>query len=83
MPQLLDCLMEMMITSIMKEIKLYLELIMKSYIENSKQECKIPIQFHEIPSIIFMLCKVRNYKFINKFFPHEVKDLEPVIHFLI
>lgn len=84
MPQLLDCLMEVMVTSIMKEIKMYLEQIMKKYIEAPSQELpKIPPQFHEIANIVFMLCKVRNYKFINKFFPHEVKDLEPVLHYLI
>jgi len=30
-----------------------------------------------------LLTKVCNYKYINKFFPHEVKDLEPVIYFLV
>ena len=34
-------------------------------------------------AVVYMLCKVRNYKYINKFFPHEVKDLEPVVFYLI
>ena len=26
---------------------------------------------------------MRNYKYINKYFPHEVKDVEPVIFYLV
>lgn len=43
----------------------------------------MPSQFHDICSIVYLLTKVCNYKYINKFFPHEVKDLEPVIYFLV
>lgn len=32
--------------------------------------------------IIHQLCKVRGYKTVIKFFPHEVADLEPVVELL-
>lgn len=32
--------------------------------------------------VMYMLCKVRGYKTIVKFVPHEVADLEPLVHLL-
>ena len=40
-------------------------------------------EFHQLLNFIYVLCKVRNYKYIMKFFPHEVKDLEPVVFYLV
>ena len=32
--------------------------------------------------VMYTLCKVRGYKTIVKFVPHEVQDLEPLVHLL-
>eukprot|EP01083_Nonionella_stella_P092354 258519_1 len=33
--------------------------------------------------VIYVLCKVRKYKTIVKFFPHEVSDFEPTLEYLL
>ena len=32
--------------------------------------------FHNLVNIVYVLSKVRHHKYIDKFFPHEVKDVE-------
>ena len=39
--------------------------------------------FHSMLSIIYQLTKVRGKKYTVKYFPHEVKDLEPTISYLV
>lgn len=34
-------------------------------------------------SIVYQLTKVRGKKYTIKYFPHEVKDLEPAISYLV
>ncbi|KAL4496061.1 hypothetical protein ABPG72_015483 [Tetrahymena utriculariae] len=86
-PILLDTVMDHIILPLMEEINLYLQKFMKEslqygedseFIQNKNQQ-----SFHQLISVVYMLCKVRHYKHINKFFPHEVKDLEPVVYYLI
>ena len=59
----------------MNVIKLYLQ----NFMNNKKDICH---NFHELLQIVYILCKTRNYKAIIEYFPHEVKDLEPVIFYL-
>ena len=37
---------------------------------------------HYIFEILYTLCKIRGYKTIVKFFPHEAADLEPCFYYL-
>lgn len=69
--------MEFLIHPIMGEIRVFLKKVMEK-----KGDIEIPLEFHDISGIIYLLCKVRHYKYINKFFPHEVNDLEPVAFYL-
>lgn len=52
-------------------------------LQDIDKDKEIPPEFNDILSVVYILCKVRHPKYINKFFPHEVEDLEPVIFFLI
>lgn len=58
---------------------------MTNFMKNINQDLESEVcpQFHDLISIVYILCKVRNQKYINKFFPHEVGDLEPVVFYLI
>lgn len=41
------------------------------------------IAMHRVFHVIYVLCKVRGYKTVTKFFPHEVKHLEPALAMLV
>ena len=42
----------------------------------------VPREVSQLFEIIHWLCKVRGYKTVVKFFPHEVADMEPVVELL-
>jgi len=39
-------------------------------------------QLHGLLAFVYILCRLRGYKTVVKFFPHEAADLEPVLHAL-
>jgi hypothetical protein len=39
-------------------------------------------EFHIITDSIYNISKVRGVRHISKYFPHEVRDLEPVVYVL-
>ena len=39
-------------------------------------------QLHGLFAFVYILCRLRGYKTIVKFFPHEATDLEPILHAL-
>lgn len=82
---LLDPHIESIIHPIMNVTKEYVLKKFKEFINDKTNNINITFDedFHLLLNIIYVLCKVRGFKFINKFFPHEVKDLEPVVFFLI
>ena len=49
-------------------------------VANSNYE--VPIEVKAIFMILSHLTKVRGYKTVVKFFPHEVSDMEPVTEML-
>lgn len=83
---LLDPHLENMVCPLMQLVKSYLHDKLAAYLkektaENNKTSpfCE---EFHHILGIIYVICKVRGFKFVMKYFSHEVKDLEPVVFFL-
>lgn len=39
-------------------------------------------QLHHLFVFVYTLCRLRGAKTVIKFFPHEARDLEPVLHVL-
>lgn len=78
-PALLDSLIESVVVPLMALVEEYLLIIIKA----APIEFTVIPEIHSLVSIIYVLCKVRGYKYITKFFPHEVKDLEPVLYYLV
>ena len=90
---LLDSVMEIIVVPTMNIVEEYLKELMKLFWEKgdveapikeaNKEENLICEEFHHLVSIIYLLCKVRGYKSVIRFFPHDVKDLEPVVFYLV
>ena len=76
LPSVLDPILEQFCTPIM--------LFMRDFIR--KTVAAKNYQFpNEVQSLILLtchMCKVRGYKTVVKFFPHEVSDMEPVTEML-
>lgn len=77
-PTLLDGLLESLVQPIMNAVKFYLYLLMKAK-EGEQSACD---DMHSIVQIIYQLTKVRGEKYVIQYFPHEVKDLYPVLSYL-
>jgi|JI61114C2RNA_FD_contig_91_1055450_length_1125_multi_2_in_0_out_0_2 hypothetical protein len=60
----------------MNAIKEYLYLLLV----DSHPPCE---DFHSLLMIVYQLTKVRGKKYTIKYFPHEVKDLEPAVAYLV
>ena len=41
------------------------------------------VRLHHVCRAVYVLAKVRGYKTVVKFFPHEVRDLEPALELLL
>lgn len=48
----------------------------------SEQALNVPTEVKNLFFVLCQLCKVRGYKTIVKFFPHEVSDMEQVVELL-
>lgn len=66
----------MIITPIMKFLRAF---IRKNVASNDHH---IPKDVSYLFDVVNQLCKVRGYKTVLKFFPHEVADMEPVVEIL-
>jgi len=76
MPSILDPILEVFTNPVM--------LFMRDYIRKAVKAENYGIP-HEVKSVISLMChmmKVRGYKTVSKFFPHEVSDMEPVTDLL-
>jgi len=69
-PQLLDAHLEDLVSPLLALVKG--QVLKQEMDEVLMQTCKL----------VYHLCKVRGYKTIIKFFPHEASDLEPTLTFL-
>ncbi len=50
------------------------------YIKNPG--ASVPKDVSHLFEVVNWMCKVRGYKTVLKFFPHEVADMEPVVELL-
>jgi hypothetical protein len=69
-PSILDPQLEAMVTPLLTSVRLV-----------SRGQHPDAVLTHSC-RVMYTLCKVRGYKTIVKFVPHEVADLEPLVHLL-
>jgi hypothetical protein len=76
LPSVLDPILEQMVSPIM--------LFMRDYVRKAvaAQNYVVPAEVKALVFAMCHLCKVRGYKTVIKFFPHEVSDMEPVTELL-
>lgn len=77
-PSLLDGLLEGLVQPVMKAIKEYLNILMHK--PEGQQEASMDM--HSLIQVVYQLTKVRGEKYVIQYFPHEVKDLYPVLGYL-
>jgi tubulin-specific chaperone D len=75
--QLLDPHLESIVTSLFLPIKALNQLD-----DSGKSHTDRNIVMHRTCRVIYTLCKVRGFKTVTRFFPHEVTDLEPCLNLL-
>ena len=76
LPSILDPILEVFTTPVM--------LFMRDYIRKAVKAENYAVPY-EVKCVITLMChmmKVRGYKTVSKFFPHEVSDMEPVTDML-
>ena len=69
-PSILDPQLEAMVTPLLESVRLV------------ARHSASPVVLPHACRVMYTLCKVRGYKTIVKFVPHEVADLEPLVHLL-
>ena len=92
-PQLLDPALEEMLKVVMDGVRGILKRWQES--QNEEKTTSSPMrsyfskfkvfrdsQMDRLMSVLYLFCKTRGYKSIVKFLPHDVSDLEPVVHML-
>eukprot|EP01017_Pseudomicrothorax_dubius_P020822 TRINITY_DN225_c0_g1_i1.p1 TRINITY_DN225_c0_g1~~TRINITY_DN225_c0_g1_i1.p1 ORF type:complete len:1315 (-),score=325.44 TRINITY_DN225_c0_g1_i1:153-4097(-) len=93
-PALLDSLIQPLVVPVMSTIQSYVRLRFSfkggagkgealEGVLGQKLDEAVPETVHDLLSVIYFLAKTRGFKFITKFFPHEVADLEAVIVLLV
>ena len=75
-PSVLDPILEQFISPIMSFLQVYVRKAV------SKEEYFVPMEVRNLFLILCQLSKVRGYKTVVKFFPHEVSDMEQVTELL-
>ena len=69
-------MLDQFVSPVMRYFQLYIRRATKS------NSYAVPKDISHLFEIINWLCKVRGYKTVIKFFPHEVADMEPVVELL-
>ena len=72
-PSILDPQLEAMVTPLLESVR--------TVARGGKTGAEAAVLPHAC-RVMYTLCKVRGYKTIVKFVPHEVADLEPLVHLL-
>ena len=80
--ELLDGHLEMMVTALFDMV---IARIRSTRIEEDEKVFAIPDTegLQRVFNVIYTLCKVRGHKTVVKFFPHDVRDLEPCLDLLM
>ena len=73
---ILDTVLDRIITPIMKYFQYYVKRATNSASYSVSKDVS------NLFEIVNWMCKVRGYKTVVKFFPHEVADMEPVVELL-
>ena len=73
---MLDPILEPFITPIMRFFQAFVRKAVAA------QVFEIPYEVKSLFMIMCNLCRVRGYKTVVKFFPHEVSDMEQVVELL-
>lgn len=72
----MDKILDKIICPIMKYFQYYIKQATKS------SNYGVPKDVSNLFEIVNWVCKVRGFKTVIKFFPHEVADMEPVVELL-
>ena len=73
---ILDTVLDRIVSPIMRFFQQYIKKATKN------NAYTVPKDVSNLFEIVNWLCKVRGYKTVIKFFPHEVADMEPVVELL-
>ena len=73
---MLDTILDAFVTPIMRFLQLYVRKAV------ANQAFDVPTEVKALFLVLCQLCKVRGYKTVVKFFPHEVSDMEQVVELL-
>jgi len=72
----LDPILEAFITPVMNFLQIFIRKAVAA------QSFEVPTEVKALFLVMCYLCKVRGYKTVVKFFPHEVSDMEQVVELL-
>jgi hypothetical protein len=78
---LLDSLLEQLVTPLANVVKVYVHQRVQEVL-TTKSLLTVAEEFHTICDALYMIGKVRGVRHISRYFPHEVRDLEPVVFML-
>lgn len=74
---ILDSILDQFVSPVLRFFQAYIRKATKL-----GQTFTVPKDVSHLFEIVNWLCKVRGYKTVLKFFPHEVADMEPVVEIL-
>ena len=73
---MLDTILEPFVSPIMRFMQVYVRKAVAA------EAYEVPTEVKALFLVLCQLCKVRGYKTVVKFFPHEVCDMEQVVELL-
>ncbi|KAJ2684222.1 hypothetical protein IWW39_005035 [Coemansia spiralis] len=77
-PTCLDPYLERIVSRLMAVIEEYVQAYHDSYTTEQKDRVSVA-RMNGVFELVYMLCKVRGYKVVLRFFPHSVANVEPVL----
>ena len=69
-------MLEAFVSHVMRFLQVYVRKAVAS------QAYEVPLEVKALFLVLCQLCKVRGFKTVVKFFPHEVSDMEQVVELL-
>lgn len=77
----MDSLLESIVLPLANVIKAYIHHKVQGVL-NSGAKLELDEEFHTVCDALYIVAKVRGVRHVSKYFPHEVRDLEPVVYML-